>query len=184
MRVTVDLFNPADGYTAAVTAEQLADLFNVSRTMIYKYRDQGMPQRARNVFDLRDCVRWMIERAARPQSATEETTRAALNNAQRERVELEIARTRGELIPRDEARTVLIGVAQIVASQLDALAPRLAPLASTWSGPADAQTAIGGETMAIRASIALALRDYAAASELAPPAPAPAPASKPKRRAR
>lgn len=178
--MTVDLFNPADGYTAAVTAEQLGDLFNVSRTMIYKYRDQGMPQRARNVFDLRECVRWMIERAARPQSATEETTRAALNNAQRERVELEIARSRGELVPRADVRSVLIEVAQIVASQLDALAPRVAPLSPAWSSPADAQAAIAGETKAIRASLALALRDYATADELAPAPAAP----KSKRRAR
>lgn len=162
------MFTSGQGFTQPVTAEQLADLFNVSRTMIYKYRDQGMPQQARNVFDLRECVRWMIERAAKPQTATEETTRAALNNAQRERVEIEIARSRGELIPRSDVRTTLIEVAQIVVSQLDALAPRLAPLSPTWSSPAECQAAILAEALAIRAAIAHRLRDFATAAELAP----------------
>lgn len=165
------MFTSGQGFTQPVTAEQLADLFNVSRTMIYKYRDQGMPQQARNVFDLRECVRWMIERAAKPQTATEETTRAALNNAQRERVEIEIARSRGELIPRSDVRTTLIEVAQIVVSQLDALAPRLAPLSPTWSSPAECQAAILAEALAIRAAIAHRLRDFATAAELAPASP-------------
>lgn len=170
-----DLFNPADGFTADVTAENLADLFGVSRTMVYKYRDQGMPQKSRNMFDLRECVRWMLDRASRPQSATEETTRAALNNAQREKVELELARARGELVQREEVRRVLFEIAQITASQLDALAPRLAPLMPSWSTPAAAQAAITHETMAVRASIAHALRDYVTADV------SPSPAAKPKR---
>ena len=174
------MFTVGEGFTQPVTAEQLADLFGVSRTMVYRYRDQGMPQAARNVFDLRACVRWMIERAAKPQTATEETTRAALNNAQRERVEIEIARSRGELIPRAEVRATLIDVAQIVVSQLDALAPRLAPLSPSWSSPADCQAAILAEALAIRAAIAHRLHDYATAAELVP-APAPAPRGSTKR---
>lgn len=187
-----DLFSPADGYTADVTAENLADLFGVSRPMIYKYRDQGMPQKSRNAFDLRECVRWMLERAARPTSATEETTRSALNNAQREKVEIEIARMRGELIPLAECRRVLFDLAGIVASQLDALGPRVAPLAATWATPAAAEAAILVETNAIRASVAAAIRGYASADELAayqapsaPPPADPAPAAdRPRRRAR
>ncbi len=176
-----DLFAPGDGgYTARVTAEQLGELFGVSRTMIYKYRDQGMPQTSRNEFDLRACVRWMIERANRPTTASEETTRSQLNNAQRDKVEIEIARLRGELVPREDVRRVVHDLAAIVASQLDALGPRVAPFATTWATPAAAQAAILVETAAIRSSIAAAIRGYAAdpdapaAGDQAPPA-APAP---------
>lgn len=164
-----DLFAPAEGgFTARVTAEQLGELFGVSRTMIYKYRDQGMPQASRNEFDLRACVRWMIERANRPTTASEETTRSQLNNAQREKVEIEIARLRGELVPREDVRRVVHDLAAIVASQLDALGPRVAPMATTWATPAAAQAAILVETSAIRASIAAAIRGYAAEPD-APP---------------
>lgn len=186
-----DLFQPADGYTADVTAEQLADLFGVSRPMIYKYRDQGMPHKARNAFDLRACVRWMIERTNRPTTATEETTRSQLNNAQREKVELEIGRMRGELVALDDVRRVLFDLASLVASQLDALGPRVAPLATTWASAAAAQAAILVETNAIRASIAASLREYVAAADSTPapggppaaPDAAPAPAKRRRSRA-
>ncbi len=181
--MTADFFDAPAGYTAEVTAENLADLFGVSRPMIYKYRDAGMPQKARNTFDLRACVQWMIERTSRPQTATEETTRSALNNAQREKVELELARMRGELVPRDEVRDTVHAIASIVASQLDALGPRVAPYATTWATPAAAQAAILAETNAIRASIAARLRDYGAAPTSEPPAAAPAAPRKRTRRA-
>ncbi len=176
--MTVDLFEPSSGYTADVTAENLGDLFGVSRITIYNYVKAGMPQKARNAFDLRACVRWMLERASAPASPTEETARAQLNNRQREKVEIELGVLRGELVRREEVREVLHAVGAIIASQLDALGPRVAPFATTWATPAAAQAAILEETNAIRSSVAQALRQFGT------PAAEPPPVTKPSRKRR
>ncbi len=140
-----------------VNAGELARIFGVSRKWIYQLEKQGMP-RAGRLFDVAAATRWYLAELKAAQQDTDPedlvTARMALYKAQTERTELENARLRGELVDREEAQTVLYEVASIVATQHDAVAPRIAGLIVGENDVKRIQTVLFEEHRAIREAIA------------------------------
>lgn len=124
------------GFSFLVTHKQLGEVLDLGHSMIAKLRDEGMPQVRYGVYDLRACVPWYVDkwRRARGDGSSDETsTRSALNNAQRERIELEIARTRGELVERDTVRATFAALGVILSAAATGFGKRNAPLLAPMS---------------------------------------------------
>jgi hypothetical protein len=90
-----------------------------------------------------------------PADVTE--ARRQLYIEQAEKARLENAALRGESVALEEATALLYGLASIVASQLDAVAPRIAGLVAGQSDVKAIQTLLFDEHRAIRESIAESL---------------------------
>ncbi len=153
------------GLSHIVTADFLAEVFGVGRSMVYKYQDQGMPRRARGEYDLRACVQWMIAHVSKrsggddPEDLT--AARLELVRAQTDGQVLENRRRAGELLPVDQVSRVLNEMAVIVSGQLDGLGPRCAGTLAGVHEPADIQGILFDECRDIRASIASAVQEFA-----------------------
>lgn len=145
------------GKCEQVTPTELARVFGVSRKWIYDLVDRGMPRDGRH-FDLAACVQWyMGELTARgsteePEDVTE--ARRQLYIEQTEKTRLENAQLRSELVDVDEARALLYEIASIVATQHDALAPRVAGLVIGSTDIKQVQTLLFDELRQIRQAIA------------------------------
>lgn len=159
-----DMF--AEGISRIVTVEFLAEVFGCSVSMIYKYQRAGMPKEARGRYDLAKCVQWYCQRA-RSEGMEGETernvtdARTRLVDAQRIKTELETERLRGRLIDVHEVGAVLNELAGIVATQADALGPRLAGVLAEIDDPAMVQAEIASEARALRVAIADRIRRFA-----------------------
>lgn len=149
------------GFSFEVTHEQLGEVLGLGHSMIAKLRDEGMPQVRRGVYDLRECVQWYIDKWRRkdPEGGTEQTTRAALNTAQREKVELETQRARGELLPLGTVRRVVQSIATAVASRLDGLPARGGALLADMTSEPEVRAWLADECGSIRAQLAGVVRE-------------------------
>lgn len=148
---------PAKGLVCEkVTAGELARIMGVSRKHIYELVSRGMPRDER-LFDLAQCVQWQIDQVkpdAGPEPENLQEARLKLYNEQRRKLELENAKLRRSVVDLEEAKTVLLAVAGVVAGQLDALGPRLAPLVLGMTDVGEIQNAIITECRDVRAAIA------------------------------
>lgn len=172
------------GFSYLVTHEQLGEVLGLGHSMIGKLRDEGMPQVRRGVYDLRQCVPWYVDkwrRTARPEGGDELTTRAALNIAQREKIEFETARARGEHLPRGVVRAFVEALMVTVATQLDAFGARARDELAAIADPGARARWSDDEVRRIRAQLAEQVRaiDVGAVLE-----PAAAPPKRKSRRAR
>ena len=140
-----------------VTPTELARIFGVSRKWVYKLAEKGMPRDGRH-FDLAACVQWYMAELKAPGSSEEQAdvteARRQLYIEQTEKTRLENARMRAESVDVEEARAILYGVASIVATQHDPLAPRLAGLVLGETDVKRVQQLLFDELRAIRQSIA------------------------------
>lgn len=162
-----------------VTAGELARVLGVSRKHVYDLLQRGLPRDGR-LFDLAACVQWQLQELKREDETEPEDlhgARLALYQQQTQKLKLENAKLRRAQVDIEEAKAVLLGVASVVAGQLDALAPRLAPQLLGLETILEIQEAIFAECREVRAAISRQIGD------LDPDSPAdhrPAPA--PKRR--
>lgn len=135
----------------------LARIFGVSRKWVYQLVEKGMPRAGRH-FDVAACVQWYMGElkgsGSTDEAADVTEARRKLYIEQTERQRLDNARLRGELVELTEAQTVLYGVASVVASQLDAVAPRIAGLVAGNSDVKAVQSLLFDEHRSIRESIA------------------------------
>lgn len=140
-----------------VNVSELARIFGVSRKWVYTLVEKGMPRAGRH-FDLAAAVQWYMAELKAPGKTDESEdvteARRKLYMAQTERTLLDNDRMRGELCDIEEARSVLYGIASIVATQHDALAPRLAAIVAGESDIKTIQSLLFDELRAIRQSIA------------------------------
>lgn len=180
------------GFSFLVTHEQLGDVLDLGHSMIGKLREEGMPQVRRGLYDLRACVPWYVDkwRRARGDTSNEETsTRSALNIAQRQRIELEIARTKGELLDRDTVRATFAALGVLLAGVAAGFGKRNAPLLAPMSSPDEVRAFLDSEWRAVLAQMAGEVGRLAAdlrgefEAAATPPA-APEPARKPARKAK
>lgn len=85
--------------------EAIADAMGVAPKTIVEWQAQGMPVAERggpgvpSVYELADCIRWLVKReVAKVQG---ESPKDRLNRLQADKLEMDIARDRGLLIPAD-----------------------------------------------------------------------------------
>lgn len=179
----------ASGFSFLVTHEQLGEVLDLGHSMIAKLRDEGMPQVRRGVYDLRQCVQWYVDKWRRARGdvgGEEQSTRAALNIAQRERIELEIARTKGESLSRAAVVATFARLGVVLAARLNGLPARAADDLQALATPAEKRAYLREEVRSILAQLATTARDVSSEAEAAMVAgteDAPAP-TKPKRRQR
>lgn len=140
-----------------VTPTELARIFGVSRKWVYELVDKGMPRDGRH-FDLAAAVQWYMAELKAPGSVEEAAdvteARRRLYVEQTEKARLENAQLRGELVDLEEARAVLFEVSSIIATQHEALAPRLAGLVIGSTDIKAVQSLLYDELRAIRHAIA------------------------------
>lgn len=122
-----------------VTQAELLEVFGLSNPTILKYRRLGMPvlrpagaRGQANYFETVDVYRWLVDRALDRAGADEEDEAldgeqelAQLRRAQREKVELQAAQMRSELIPHDEAVRAWSAFATAVRSKILAVPTRM-----------------------------------------------------------
>jgi len=152
-----------DPVCTQVNAGELARVLGVSRKWIYNLTEQrGLPRHGR-LYDVAECVQWYIasitERANdEPEDIME--ARRRLYMAQTTKTKFEGERLRGRLVDLDEAESLLLKVASVVAAQLDAVAPRIAQLVAAESDQRTVQTLLFDEHRAIRESVADAIVEF------------------------
>jgi len=86
--------------------ETIADVFGVAPKTIVEWQEQGFPVAVRggpgvaSQYDSAACIRWLVEREVR-KAAAPESSKDRLHRVQAERIEMELARERGQLVPAD-----------------------------------------------------------------------------------
>ncbi len=139
-----------------VAAGELARILGVGRRHIYELVKRGMPRDGR-LFDLAACVQWQIQQV-RPDESHEgeniQEQRLLLYREQTHKLALENGKLRRELVSLEEAKGVLLAIASVVAGQLDALGPRLAPVIAGRTDVGEIQDVIFAECREVRRSIA------------------------------
>lgn len=142
-----------------VNAGELGRILGVSRKWIYNLTERGLPREGR-LYDVAVCVQWYIasitERANdEPEDIME--ARKRLYVAQTTKTQLEADRLKGRLVDLAEAEGLLLKIGSIVASQLDAVAPRLANLVAHETDQKTIQSLLFDEHRDIRQAIADAI---------------------------
>lgn len=145
-----------------VNAGELARVLGVSRKWIYNLTEnEGLPRQGR-LYDVAECVQWYIARiTARADDEPDDImeARKRLYVAQTQKTKLEAERLKGSLVALDEALGLLHRVASIVASQLDAVAPRMAAIVAHETDQKTVQSILFDEHRAVRESIADAIME-------------------------
>lgn len=149
-----------------VKREELARILGLSDTMINRLNKDGMPKVSHGSYDLATCVQWYIQtwrdraEGSHVGNLWDEKKKQVI--AQTERTELENAKLRGELIPRDVVNKTLNDVAVIISTQLDGLGARTSGIVAEMNDPGLIQGVLFDEARSIRAAIARSISDYAA----------------------
>jgi terminase small subunit / prophage DNA-packing protein len=121
-----------------LTAGELAEALKVTTAAVTKWKSEGCPcriQSGRPVYVLADVVDWRLSRAkesARPLDKDEEQIRKL--KAEADRVELEVAKVRGELVPVTEFERVLAEDHDETRAALTALPSKFARLVVDRTG--------------------------------------------------
>jgi len=140
-----------------VTSEELCELFGVSKVAVHYWRKDGMPQRARGVYELGEVIRWwrgkFAERAG-ADAGTEDQDKRALIQAQTRKYEVETRRLENELIPREEVATIVHGLAALYRTALEGFGPRVAGELSALGDAPRIQEALIRECRDILAQVA------------------------------
>jgi phage terminase Nu1 subunit (DNA packaging protein) len=160
-----------------VGLEDLAELFGVSEPTIMRWaRDEDLPRQAHGRYRLTDCVRWYAARHSNSGPAADgdlQDERRKLIVSQRQHQDLENAKMREELIDVNVVSTAFQEVGALIATQLDALAPRMAPQLVQLRDQGAIQRLLYDECRAIRAnasrSVARWSADFMAGEQPAPP---------------
>lgn len=153
-----------------ISKKDLADLLGKSPRWISKLIEEGLPTSGgggRGVevhIDSQAAIEWLILREVRREMGDEgeddesvasaSTEDRLLKRARRERLQLDIDRERGRLLPAEPEAALLISVAAVYATQLDALPSRCAADLAVIDDPATIRARVFEETRRIRAATA------------------------------
>ncbi len=153
-----------------VSEAELANTFGVTDRTIRNWVVAGLPRAASGLYDLRQAVPWKIAQAARKATKDEaadptDEARRELYVAQRERIELEIAQRRAELLPAPFVERMLRTVEEIAARQIGNLADRCTATLAALDDPAAIQAFLFTEGRATRRQIAVEIQSMAEALE-------------------
>ena len=87
--------------------ERVAELFGVAPKTIVEWQEHGFPVAVKggpgvpSEYDAPACIRWLVEREVKKVSGPE-SPKDRLSRVQAERIEMEMARERRQLVPADE----------------------------------------------------------------------------------
>jgi phage terminase Nu1 subunit (DNA packaging protein) len=90
------------GKFSRLSKTDLAEARGVSLNTVYGWVRQGVPKNKNGTFDLRDVSEWLAKRGA-SKVGSREKERARLAREQADKLEMENAQTRGELVHVDDA---------------------------------------------------------------------------------
>lgn len=151
-----------------ISKKNLADLLGKSERWITKLIEQGLPVKGgggRGVaveIDSQAAIEWLILQEVRREIggdgedeeglSSASTEDRLLKRARRERLQLDIDRERGRLLPAEAEAQILITVAAVYATQLDALPSRCAAALAVIDDPATIRAQLFEETRRIRAA--------------------------------
>lgn len=115
-----------------------------------------MPQHGRGKFHAPTVVQWLVSRGKTEQATEITDQRTQLYRAQTQRTELENAQLRGTLLDAEAVQVAVFDLANMVATHLDAVEPRIAPMI-----PADVRPSLHSELTAVREAIASGVETFA-----------------------
>lgn len=141
----------ADSYI--VSKRVLSEILGISETSLTEWQKENPPMPVdvpggRGVdgqYDTVAVIRWMIDRALR--KAQIETPRDRLSRVQAERVELEIAEKRGELIPAEKIRPTWAAMTTAMRQAMRALPANVVPMLVQFADDQDAMRDLLGESI-------------------------------------
>lgn len=153
-----------------ISKKDLADLLGKSERWISKLIEEGLPTcggGGRGVavqIDSQAAIEWLIAREVRREIGEEgddddgagsaSTEDRLLKRARRERLQIEIDKARGRLVPIDAVITLTTSIAAVYATQLDSLPSRCASDLAVLDDPAKIRVRLFEETRRIRAATA------------------------------
>lgn len=133
--------------------------------VILAVRNLGMPKIARGSYPLLDCVNWYIEYLMRSGNIDESDIheeRKKLIVSQRQRVDLDNAQKRGELIDAESVGEVLNRVASITSTLIDGLSPRVSSKVSNMTDAKEIQQYLFRECRDVRFNISSEIQAFGA----------------------
>ena len=139
-------------------------LLGISQSHFHKLQSAGVfKPLSRGIYDLKDVIKaWARYHADGRSAGDAAEEKKLLTIAQRKRIELDMAKTKRELIPLPDAQAAFNESMIIVASQLDALPGRAAGELAGMSEPAVIRAWLFEETRRIRHAAAQHLESFAA----------------------
>ena len=146
-----------------VNADQLSDLFHVTKGTVLQYaRDGGMPRIARGRYKLLDCVNWYVNKLRGMVDGEGDLSeeKRKLITAQRHRHEIEAERLRGQLLEAEEVASHFNEVGVIFSTQLDALPARAAPQCINQTDTGELVRILQENVRDVRRSTSTAIENY------------------------
>ncbi|MCW6036813.1 terminase small subunit [Spirulina subsalsa FACHB-351] len=154
-----------------VSKKMFAKMVGKSDRWIGKWIDEGMPVAGGGgkgrvlEIDTEDAIDWLIRREVRRQFGDEDdededgvgsasSEDRMLKKARREKLQIEIDTARRRLVPVDAVEAIMMRFASIFATQIDAIASRVASDMATIDDPAEARHRLLIETRRVRAATA------------------------------
>lgn len=140
------------------TTRETAAVLGVDMRTLQRHVHRGMPCEGRDRFDLREAVQWFLTWEAERQRGDAATSAAVdgLLRAQAAKVELQIARLRGDVVPVSEVQQRFNLMASTVATGLDSLGSRLAGDIADRDDVTEIAAVLDRELAAIVAAVRLA----------------------------
>lgn len=151
----MDVIATATG--VACSAEALAQIMGVHRSLIYEYGRVGMPKIARGRYPLAECVQWIMGE----QSGTKGSgnARGELIDEQARGHKIRNDMLRGELVSVDVFNATVLELAGIIAEVLDSV--------PTWAEDPGARQALVERRDAYRITVQRRIEEAASAAESA-----------------
>lgn len=167
-----------------LSRKELADLIDKSERWVSKLIEDGLPVSGGGgkgnplQIDSKRAIDWLIAQALRSEIGDDDEDEEGgssaksedrlLKRARREKLQIEIDLARGRLVPVDGVIFFLTTIAAVYATQLDAVASRLASDVAVIDDPAEIRARIFDEMRRIRAATAdrLELRSQELAAQV------------------
>ncbi len=149
-----------------VNTKQLTMIMGISHQRLNQLVRDGLPRSTDKLYVLADAIQWMLHMLKTTKTRGEDKIteqRIRKLTSETERLDMDNAQRRQDLIHKDDVLSTLETVAMILISRLEALAPRLASQLSIESDPQIITSLIDYETREIRTDIAdklCSLADY------------------------
>ncbi|WP_027858395.1 terminase small subunit [Marinobacterium jannaschii] len=148
-----------------VSKKTLADMIGKSPRWVTKLIEDGLPVRGGGgrgkavELDTEEVINWLIRQEVMrrfgdgeeiEEGSTADEDRQ-LKRVRREKIELEIDRERGKVLPLDAVEPILFRIATVLGTQIDALASRNASELAVINDPAEIRQVLFSEGRRIRA---------------------------------